>query len=71
VTTLRLACEQTSRDFEFYGGIHRIVYQDYHRLLGKVFPYGIFYTMEGDCAVVWAVIDLRNDPEWIRRKLTK
>ena len=50
-------------------GIHRIVYRDYHRLLSKVFPYGIFYTMEGDSAVVWAVIDLRRDPEWIRTKL--
>lgn len=51
------------------GGIHRVVYQDYHRLLSKVFPYGIFYTMEEARAVVWAVIDLRRDPEWIRRKL--
>jgi len=25
--------------------------------------------MEGECAVVWAVIDLRRDPEWIREKL--
>ena len=52
-----------------YGGIHRVVYGDYHRLLSRVFPYGIFYTMEGDCAMVWAVIDLRRDPDWIRRKL--
>jgi hypothetical protein len=26
--------------------IHRVVYQDYHRLLSRVFPFGIFYTME-------------------------
>jgi plasmid stabilization system protein ParE len=52
------------------GGIHRVVYRDYHRLLSKVFPYGIFYTMEKDRAVVvWAIIDLRRDPEWIREKL--
>ncbi len=25
-------------------GTHRIVYCDYHRLLSRVFPYGIFYT---------------------------
>ncbi len=24
-------------------GIHRVVYRDYHRLLSRVFPYGIFY----------------------------
>ena len=51
-------------------GIHRIVYSDYHRLLSRVFPYGIFYTVEKDGAVVWAVIDLRRDPEWIRAHLS-
>lgn len=50
-------------------GVHRIVYHDYHRLLSKVFPYGIFYSIESDCAVVWATIDLRKDPAWIREKL--
>ena len=53
-----------------YGGIHRVVYKDYHRLLSKVFPYGIFYTIEGKQAVVWAVIDLRRDPDWIKARLT-
>jgi hypothetical protein len=52
------------------GGIRRIVYRDYHRLLSKAFPYGIFYTVEeGRMVVVWAVVDLRRDPEWIREKL--
>jgi hypothetical protein len=50
-------------------GIHRVVYRDYHRLLSRVFPYGIFYTIESETAVVWAVIDLRRDPEWIRQRL--
>jgi hypothetical protein len=50
-------------------GIHRVVYHDYHRLLSRVFPYGIFYTMEKESAVVWAVIDLRRDPAWIRAHL--
>ncbi len=53
------------------GGAHRVVYADYHRLLSKVFPYGVFYTMEGQTAVVWAVLDLRSDPEWIREQLQK
>ncbi len=51
--------------------MHRVVYRDYHRLISRVFPYGIFYTMEDDCAVVWAVIDLRQDPEWIRQRLSE
>lgn len=50
-------------------GIHRVVYQDYHRLLSRVFPYGVFYTVEKDLAVVWAVIDLRRNPAWIRAHL--
>ena len=50
-------------------GVHRIVYQDYHRLLSKIFPYGIFYTLEGSQVVVWAIIDLRKDPDFIRRYL--
>lgn len=51
------------------GGVHRVVYADYHRLLSKVFPYGVFYTMEGSSAVVWAVLDLRRDPDWVREQL--
>lgn len=54
-----------------YGGIHRVVYRDYHRLLSEVFPYGVFYSMEKGFVVVWAVIDLRRDPDWIRRRLSE
>ena len=50
-------------------GVHRVVYRDYHRLLSRVFPYGIFYTVEQECAVVWVVVDLRRSPEWVRRRL--
>jgi len=50
-------------------GIHRVVYHDYHRLLSRIFPCGIFYTIEQDRAVVWAVIDLRRSPEWVRLRL--
>jgi len=50
-------------------GIHRVVHGDYHRLLSRVFPYGVFYTVEQECAVVWAVVDLRRSPEWIRQRL--
>ena len=52
-------------------GVHRVVYRDYYRLLSKVFPYGIIYTIEQERAVVWAVVDLRRSPEWIRQHLTE
>jgi len=53
-----------------YAGINRVVYADYHRLLSKVFPYGIFYTVEAETVLVWAVLDLRRDPDWIQQRLT-
>jgi len=50
-------------------GVHRIVYRDYHQLLSRVFPFGIFYTLAASEATVWAVLDLRRHPEWIRQRL--
>jgi plasmid stabilization system protein ParE len=52
-------------------GAHRVVYRDYHRLLSRVFPYGIFYTRLDEEVAVWAVIDLRRDPDWIRARLNQ
>ena len=52
-------------------GMHRIVYHDYHRLLSRIFPFGIFYTCLDKEVVVWAVIDLRRDPGWIRARLSQ
>ena len=52
-----------------HAGAHRVVHRDYHRLISKVFPYGVFYTKEENNVVVWAVVDLRRDPDWIRRRL--
>jgi len=45
-------------------GIHRQI-EGFYRLLSRVFPHGIFYTLENDTVIIWAVIDLRRDPEWI------
>ncbi len=51
------------------GGVHRLVHRDFHRLLSRAFPYGIFYTRQNDEVVIWAVIDLRRDPAWVRERL--
>jgi hypothetical protein len=69
VTTSPPACGPTIEGLRVSAGIHRVHYGDYHRLLSKVFPYGIFYTVDREGAVVWAVIDLRKDPAWIEQKL--
>lgn len=50
-------------------GIHRQTFKDYHRLISRVFPYAIYYTLSDETAIVWAVIDCRINPEWIREHL--
>lgn len=51
-------------------GIHREV-QGFHRLLSRVFPHGIFYTLQADEVTVLAVIDLRRSPEWVSNRLNR
>jgi hypothetical protein len=36
-----------------------------------VFPHGIFYTLQADEVAVWAVIDLRRNPDWVTGRLNK
>jgi hypothetical protein len=54
---------------QLYAGIHIVHFGKYHRLLSKRFPYGIYYQVNGDSAVVRAVLDLRRDPRQIKRRL--
>jgi hypothetical protein len=51
-----------------YAGIHRVVFGS-HRLLGRIFPYAVYYDVLGDKALVWAVVDCRRDPSWIMRRV--
>lgn len=51
-------------------GIHREV-RGFHRLLSKVFPHGIFYTIHAEEVTILAVIDLRRNPDWIISRLNK
>jgi plasmid stabilization system protein ParE len=39
------------------------------RLLVPRFPFGLFYTIEGDRIIVQAVLDLRQSPDQILRRL--
>jgi hypothetical protein len=50
-------------------GIHRRGYRDYHRLLSRVFPFAVFYTLDGNEVAVWALVDCRRNPERIRERL--
>jgi hypothetical protein len=53
-----------------YAGIHSIHF-GFHRMLSKRFPFGIYYEIEGETAYVYAVLDMRSDPLWIREELRK
>jgi len=46
----------------FYG-------EAYRRMLIRDFPYGVFYQVQSKRVIVAAVLDLRQDPAAIRRKL--
>lgn len=58
-------------ELKITGGSHRLVYYDFHRSLSRIFPYGIFYTVTDEWVIVYAVVDLRRDPEFIRRHLNQ
>ena len=51
-----------------YAGIHNKRY-GLHRMLAKRFPYALYYEIKGDIAYVVAVLPMRRDPLWIKRKL--
>ena len=51
-------------------GIHREI-QGFHRLLSRVFPHGVFYSVDNDEVTIWAVVDLRRSPDWIYKRLNK
>jgi len=38
-------------------------------MVSKIFPFAVFYTKTGDEVTVYAVVDCRRDPAWIRQRL--
>jgi hypothetical protein len=54
---------------KFSAGIHPLKYRNYHRALSHVFPFAIYYAKTDDEVIVYAVVDCRRDPAWIRRRL--
>lgn len=51
-----------------YAGIHRKEH-DFYRMLAKRFPYAIYYDIVDDIAYVVAVLPMRRNPSWIKRKI--
>lgn len=53
---------------ESCAGIHGSHF-GYLRMLSKRFPFGVYYQIENQLAVVVAVLDLRRNPDSIQRVL--
>lgn len=53
-----------------YAGVHNKRYGLY-RMLAKRFPYAIYYEIKDEIAYVVAVLPMRRDSLWIKRKLKK
>jgi plasmid stabilization system protein ParE len=51
-----------------YAGIHAFHF-GYYRLLSKRFPFAIYYRLQKDIINVYAVLDCRRNPAWIRNRL--
>ena len=49
-----------------FAGIHPQEF-GFHRALSKRFPF--YYLIETEIVRIYAVLDLRRDPAWIRRRL--
>lgn len=51
-----------------YAAIH-IKVNGYHRLLSKRFPFAIYYKLQGDVILIYAVLDCRQNPSNIQKRL--
>jgi len=49
--------------------VWRVIEDDFRRYLIERFPYGIYYTIEEDVSVIWAVKHLHRDLDyWQQRR---
>lgn len=49
-------------------GFHRMQF-GFHRVLSERFPFGIYYREQAENVQVFAILDLRMEPTWIREEL--
>ena len=53
-----------------YPEIAPVFYESYRRLLVHGFPFVIFYAIEGRRVIVSGVMDFRQEPDFIRQRLS-
>jgi hypothetical protein len=54
---------------QLFAGIHSFHF-GYYRLLAKRFPFAVYYRIQDDVVQIYAILDCRRDPAWIRKRLT-
>jgi hypothetical protein len=52
-----------------YGGMHPKPHGRLHRMLSKRFPFAVYYDLQGDSVTVVAVLDCRQNPASIVKRL--
>lgn len=52
-----------------YAGIHTIHF-GYNRMLSKKFPFAIYYKSDRELTKIYAILDCRRNPAWIRNRLS-
>lgn len=52
----------------FFAGIHNKQF-GFYRTLSKRFPFAVYYEMEEHIVKIIAVLDMRRNPAWTRKKL--
>ncbi|MEA3499879.1 MAG: type II toxin-antitoxin system RelE/ParE family toxin [Candidatus Marinimicrobia bacterium] len=53
-----------------YAGIHSKYLNKYHKMLSKRFPFAIYYKVENEIVLIYAVLDCRRNPGFVKDKLT-
>jgi plasmid stabilization system protein ParE len=53
---------------ELYAGVHPEFF-GYYRMLSERFPFAVYYKIEEPIVKVYAVLDCRRKPPWIRDRL--
>ncbi|MEA3240771.1 MAG: type II toxin-antitoxin system RelE/ParE family toxin [Pseudomonadota bacterium] len=54
---------------KLFAGIHSVHFKKYYRILSKRFPFAVYYQIDGENIKIYAVIDCRKNPAWIRKKI--
>lgn len=54
---------------KIYAGVHSKPFGKYYRLLAKRFPFAVYYRIQKKEVIVYAVLDCRRNPAWIRKRL--